>query len=43
MDINRYYNFDWVNPSDAPDDKAVYAAEAHHAQGAGRPGRRSDQ
>ena len=27
MDINRYYNFDWVNPSDAPDDKAVYAAE----------------
>jgi TldD protein len=28
MDINRYYNFDWVNPSDAPDDKAVLAAEA---------------
>src|SRR5438093_2236593 len=28
MDINRYYNFDWVNPSDAPDDKAVSAAEA---------------
>jgi TldD protein len=28
MDINRYYNFDWVNPSEAPDDKAVYAAEA---------------
>jgi len=28
MDINRYYNFDWVNPADAPDDKAVYAAEA---------------
>src|SRR5271165_1700336 len=28
MDIDRYYNFDWVNPSDAPDDKAVYAAEA---------------
>jgi TldD protein len=27
MDIERYYNFDWVNPSDAPDDKAVYAAE----------------
>jgi TldD protein len=27
MDIDRYYNFDWVNPSDAPDDKAVYAAE----------------
>jgi predicted Zn-dependent protease len=26
MDINRYYNFDWVNASDAPDDKAVYAA-----------------
>lgn len=25
MDINRYYNFDWVNPSDAPDDKAVRA------------------
>ena len=27
MDIDRYYNFDWVNPADAPDDKAVYAAE----------------
>jgi TldD protein len=26
MDIDRYYNFDWVNPSEAPDDKAVYAA-----------------
>jgi TldD protein len=25
MDINRYYNFDWVNPSDAPEDKAVLA------------------
>jgi TldD protein len=28
MDIDRYYNFDWVNPSDAPDDKAVQAAQA---------------
>jgi len=28
MDINRYYNFDWVNPPEAPDDKAVFAAEA---------------
>lgn len=28
MDINRYYNFDWVNPSDAPDDKTVLAAAA---------------
>ncbi|HYL09246.1 MAG TPA: metallopeptidase TldD-related protein [Candidatus Acidoferrales bacterium] len=27
MDINRYYNFDWVDSSEAPDDKAVYAAE----------------
>ena len=27
MDIDRYYNFDWVNASDAPEDKAVYAAE----------------
>lgn len=27
MDIDRYYNFDWVNPSDAPDDKAVAAAQ----------------
>jgi TldD protein len=27
MDIDRYYNFDWVNPNEAPDDKAVYAAE----------------
>ena len=26
MDINRYYSFDWVNPGEAPDDKAVYAA-----------------
>ena len=26
MDINRYYNFDWVSPSDAPDDKAVRVA-----------------
>jgi TldD protein len=23
MDINRYYNFDWTDPSKAPDDKAV--------------------
>jgi len=23
MDINRYYNFDWANPSDAPNDTAV--------------------
>ena len=28
MDIDRYYNFDWVNPSDAPDDKAVRTAQA---------------
>src|SRR5229473_4575941 len=28
MDIDRYYNFDWVDAKDAPDDKAVYAAEA---------------
>jgi TldD protein len=28
MDINRYYNFDWVDAKDTPDDKAVYAAEA---------------
>jgi TldD protein len=25
MDINRYYNFDWANPSDAPEDKTVLA------------------
>src|ERR1700674_3137926 len=25
MDINRYFNFDWTNPTDAPDDKAVLA------------------
>jgi len=25
MDINRYFNFDWSNASDAPDDKAVLA------------------
>jgi len=28
MDIDRFYNFDWVNPSDAPDDQAVAAAQA---------------
>ncbi len=28
MDIERYYNFDWVKPSDAPDDKTVLAASA---------------
>ncbi len=28
MDIDRYYNFDWVDTKDAPDDKAVYEAEA---------------
>jgi TldD protein len=25
MDINRYYNFDWNNPADAPEDKTVLA------------------
>ena len=28
MDIDRYYNFDWVDPKEMPDDKAVYTAEA---------------
>src|SRR5258705_633797 len=28
MHLNRYYIFDGVKPADAPDDKAVYAAEA---------------
>jgi predicted Zn-dependent protease len=28
MDIDRYYNFDWVGSKDEPNDKAVYAAEA---------------
>src|SRR5579863_1362008 len=28
MDIDRYYNFDWVNPSEPPDDNAVRAAQA---------------
>ena len=28
MDIDRFYNFDWVNPADAPDDKGVAAAQA---------------
>jgi TldD protein len=28
MDIDRYYNFDWVTASEAPDDKTVFAAEA---------------
>ena len=25
MDINRYANFDWLTPKDAPDDKVVFA------------------
>ncbi len=25
MDINRYYNFDWTDPSGAPDDKMILA------------------
>ncbi len=25
MDINRYANFDWLDPKDAPDDKIVFA------------------
>ena len=29
MDLDRYYNFDWVKPEEAPDDKAVFAAEAN--------------
>jgi predicted Zn-dependent protease len=28
MNIERYYNFDWVDPKDAPDDKAVAVASA---------------
>src|SRR5436190_9865996 len=28
MNIERYYNFDWVDPKEAPDDKAVAAASA---------------
>jgi predicted Zn-dependent protease len=28
MDLERYYNFDWVDPKDEPSDKAVLAAEA---------------
>ena len=28
MNIERYYNFDWVEPKDAPDDKAVATASA---------------
>ena len=28
MDIDRYYNFDWVDPKETPDDQAVYAAES---------------
>ncbi len=27
MDLNRYYNFDWVDPKDAPTNEAVFAAE----------------
>jgi predicted Zn-dependent protease len=28
MDINRYYNFDWTDPANAPDDRAVLAQAA---------------
>jgi TldD protein len=28
MDIDRYYNFDWVNSAEAPSDKQVFAAAA---------------
>jgi len=28
MNIERYYNFDWVDPKEAPDDKAVATASA---------------
>jgi len=28
MNIERYYNFDWVDPKEAPDDQAVAAASA---------------
>ncbi len=28
MDIDRYYSFDWVNPNEAPDDKAVTSRSA---------------
>lgn len=28
MDIDRYYNFDWVDAKDVPSDKDVFAAEA---------------
>ena len=28
MNIERYYNFDWVDPKDAPDDKSVAVASA---------------
>jgi TldD protein len=27
MDIDRYYNYDWTNPANAPDDKTVLAQE----------------
>jgi TldD protein len=27
MDLNRYYNFDWVDPKDQPTNEAVFAAE----------------
>jgi TldD protein len=27
MDIDRYYNFDWADAKETPEDKAVYAAE----------------
>jgi len=37
MDIHRYYNFDWVNPGDAPDDKGRARRIYPVAQGDGGP------
>ena len=37
MDINRYYNFDWVDPASAPDDKTVLA-QCGDSEGAGSAG-----
>ena len=43
MDIDRYYSFDWVNPNQAPDDKAVYAAAAQSCGRSWKVGGCSDE
>ena len=38
MDIDRYENFDWLDPKDAPDDKTVLAQHPENDSGNGSAG-----